>query len=1730
MRCVRFGLAFLAIILLPLAAAAFPPAGLERDAGAYRSRVQANRPPAEVPGQAAELRAALDTAVAEDRQADAVKLAERLIAVAPSDQEARLWLLLSGLWLQYQPPKPTPALQAAWLAYATASEQDVREAALARMADLFESQLDKPKEALDVLRRLAQDRPDDGDLAQRIARLRVVVGLQLERVRVDVESDSPRACFEFSDTLRDVPGRRYEDYVQVTPPVDLVAEASEQELCLEGFKHGASYRVTLREGLPASGDIVLRQTESHMVNVGDRAPSVAFRGDAFILPRKGPQTVPVTTVNVAGVAVKVYRINDRNVVPQLIDGRLFQPLNPYRARTLAENDGELVWQGDVEVESRRNAAVVTALPLEQALDGPKPGLYVLTARAVGVPSSNIPYTLATRWLMVSDLGLTSLSGADGVDVFVRALSTAEPLQGVPVDLVARNNADLGRVITDAQGRAHFGRTMTGGAGGRAPAAVMARSDDGSFAVLDLTRPAFDLTDRGVGGRDVPGPLDAYLYADRGVYRPGETVHVSVLLRDDQAAAVEGFPLTLRVRRPNGTVYRSQVAPSLAAGMSVLPLELNSSAPLGTWTVEALADPEASPVGRLQFQVEEFVPERLAVEVSGSAPALIPGKPFDLTVTGRFLYGPPAVGLGGSVQETVAADNDPYPQFKGYRFGLAQDRLAALSRTLPLPATDADGVSTLAITLPQLPDTSLPLKATFQVAVNEPGGRPTRESLTVPVRAHPYTIGIRPRFDDFRAAEGSDVAFDVIAVDADGNTIAEPGLVVDLIEETTVYQWYVRGGQYSYRTSLRNRSLRKGTLDVSAAKPAEQAFGALDYGRYRVEISDPKSGVATSVRFAVGWQVPAVAGDTPDKLTLAPEQTSYRVGDTARIRINPPFAGEALVTVATDRVVATRTLIVPAGGATVGLPVTADWGVGAYVTASVYRPPLPDRGHLPVRALGLVWLGVDPAERTLTVNLPDVTVARPRQALEVPVQVLGADGAPAEDAYVTLAAVDEGILQLTRFASPDPAAHYLGKRRLGVDIRDDYNRLITALTQPLGRIRQGGDQSLGASLPDVPLTIVSLFQGPVKVDAEGVARITLDIPDFNGELRLMAVAFDRRRVGSAAAPLTVRDPLVADMVLTRFLAPGDESRVTVSLHNVEAPAGEVRVAVSGEGAVRVADGERRVSLDQGARTSLIIPLSGVMPGRGVVHMAVSGPGGFAAERELALTVRSARPVLARYDARRLEPGAAADLGADLIAPYLEGTAEIRLTYSSGPPFDLAGLLAALDRYPYGCLEQLVSRGLPLLEVSDVERKVAAAGDDDATRKGRVDAAIGLVLDKQRYDGAFGLWSGNDAEEPWLTAYALEFLVRARDKGHTVPRAALTSGLNWLRDHAVDGGTGAADLASRAYAIYVLALAGVPTPGATRYFTDAFGGRLPTPLARGQLAAALYRLGDDARAAPLADLAVRRLARDFWYADYGSTERDAAALIRVLGDVDQLKGRLPALVDRLPAGKLTAENTNTQEQAWLVMAAATLMTSDAPLSLGVTGTTPAAGDPAFLLPTPAEMRAGVQVRNDGKGGIWQAVAVAGVPAEPLPAAREGLQIKRYFFDRRGEALNLDALRPGDVFVILLVGEATTKLTHQALVSHPLPAGWEIETARLDDAALEGMTWLGSVTPPKAVEARDDRYVAAVDLTPENATFRLAYLVRVVTPGTYELPGATIADMYRPHFFARQAMGQITIAPGD
>ncbi|MBN9557482.1 MAG: alpha-2-macroglobulin family protein [Alphaproteobacteria bacterium] len=1558
------------------------------------------------------------------------------------------------------------------------------------------------------------------------------------RVEIDTTKPQAEACLVFTRSLDESGKTHYQDYFSIEPKTAVAAHVAGQRLCLGGLDFNKTYQVALKLGLPAASGEKLKIAETVAVELRDKPALVRFSG-GIILPRENSDGVPVTTVNVAKLDLKVIRVGDR-LLSQLESGVLDQTaLYRWNEEQIADNQGSTVWTGSMDVASTRNESVVTLIPIDQVLKDRKPGAYVLIASDAAKKKDDEDYQpVAAQWVIDSDIGLTTFEGGSGLAVFARSYASAKPISGVKLSLVARNNNVLANAVTDDVGRANFAAGFFRGKGGDEPVAVMAYGDKQDFTFLDLRRPVFDLTDRGVGGRPAPGPVDAYLYTDRGVYRPGETVRAIAMLRDRLGAAADA-PLTLVARRPDGMeAARTTLAgAALKAGSAYWPVAIGKSAPHGRWQIAAYVDPKADPVGRVQFDVADFVPQRLKVTLTPEEKVLRPGATLDVRAETRVLYGAPASGLSGDAEARITKNPVPFAAYKGYSFGRVEDSFEDVLVALNVPQTNAQGVTQVSGQIGELADTTLPLKAVVRVSIHEPGGRTTDRTMEIPIRTADVMLAIRPAFVGDSVAENTKAGFEVIAVNGDGARIARGNLHYNWTREETNYQWYQDQGQWKYQAVTRDRLITSGEFSVSAGAPAKLAQ-AMAWGRYRLTITDPQSGASASYRYYSGWAANA-AGDRPDRIPVAADKPAYKVGETAHITIKPPSDGRALVVVASDRIYSSQLIRSPAAGATIDIPVSADWGAGAYVLVTHYRGLSEANAREPVRAIGVVWLGIDNSARTLGIQMAVPKKISPRQKISIPVTVTGL--AAGESAYVTLSAVDEGILQLTEFQSPDPAGYYFGKRRLGVGMRDDYGRLIKPEKGAIGSLREGGDRFGGRPLAVVPTRTVALFSGLVTVGPGGKATIPADVPDFNGELRLMAVAFTADKMGHADRALTVRDPVVADLVLPRFLAPGDHAAAALNLDNVEGKPGSYSVSLSTTGPAGFDGHGRNVTLSRalkaGERALVPVALEGNGIGIAKVALTLTGPG-LKITHSWPIEVRSPQRDVAREEVARLGAGETYKATSALVRDLVPSTAHAALAVTATAPGygNVAGQLRWLDKYPYGCLEQTVSRAMPLLYFNDVAASAGIAGD--SALRGRIQDAVDSVLDMQNYSGDFGMWGAGGTADAWVSVFALDFLTQAKDKNYTVPAEALRRGAQWLR------GTASSDSgndAVRAYAFYVLAEQAGLNLSDLRYFSDTRGPEMKTAIAAALTGAAAAQAGDNSRATVnfrrARDLLMAAKPAAYGHSDYGSLTRDLAATT-ALAIENGAADLVPALLTKSRDVDMRLQDTTTQEKAWILRAAYALSKQKVPLSIAVNGKPAAESAGAVRLsPSLAQLNAGISLLNQGGAPVWRTSSATGAPVSPLPARADGLSLTKTVWTMAGQPADLANLKQNQRVIVVLSGRMENNLLRQIGVIDLLPAGLEIEMPLKGDDA-KAYSFLSTLTDLSMTDVRDDRFVAALTLgwpaddrwsrKVEHPEFHIAYIARAVTAGRFVMPAATAEDMYAPGVAARTRMGTVTISP--
>jgi hypothetical protein len=1722
-----------AILVLGLTAAGAADKPFKRDEladSAVKLEAQIKSEAGPVAKSATTLRGDADAAFRRSDFRVGLQILGQIAATTPEDSAN--WLKLAKTIFQIRSTSSSEqtflyerAATAAYIAYQRAGNQAEEADALAVLGRaMSERKLWRP--ALDSLR-LSLDLREVADVRGQYEKMRDQHGFRLLDYSVDSDGASPRACFQFSEDLA-----KRVDFAPFVAQAgnDKPALTSEgKQLCIDGLKHGERYNINLRAGLPSTVKESLPKSAEFNIYVRDRKPFVRFTGRAYVLPRTGQRGIPLVSVNTPAVNVNVFRIGDRNLINTVVDSDFQKTLSSYQLSSLGDERGVKVWTGELATATTLNQDVVTAFPVDQALGELQPGVYVMTAAPKGPgSSSDDDGTLATQWFIVSDMGLSAFSGNDGIHVFVNSLATTQAVSKAEVRLVARNNEILATRKTDDAGHVLFEAGLARGEGGLSPALLTVTSDKADYAFLSLKTNAFDLTDRGVAGRAVPAGADAFVYAERGVYRSNETVYLTALLRDGQGNAMAGGPLTLVIERPDGVEFRRAQLPDQGAGGRSMAVALNSAVPTGTWRVRAFTDPKGTSAGETTFMVEDYIPERIEFDVTAKEKAIKVDAPVELKVAGKFLYGAPASGLQLEGDMLVAPAASGRPGYPGYQFGVADEETASNERTPieNLPEADANGVATFPVSLAKAPTSTRPQEAQIFIRMVETGGRAVERKLVLPIAPQAALIGVKPLFADKSVAEGDKAEFDVIFVGADGKPLPRDGLRYELLKMESRYQWYRQNSSWEYEAVKSSKRVADGDLTLTADKAARLSL-APEPGRYRLDVKSVEAdGPVTSVQFDVGWYSDGSA-DTPDLLETSIDKPEYASGDTMTVSVNARTAGKLTINVLGDRLLTTQIVDVKEGTRQVKLTVGKDWGTGAYVLATLRRPLDAAAQRMPGRAIGLKWFGIDKKTRTLQVALSPPPLVRPGTALKIPVKLGGLN--PGEDAKVVVAAVDVGILNLTNYKPPAPDDYYLGQRRLTAEVRDLYGQLIDGMQGTRGQIRTGGD-SAGAELQGSPPTQkpLALYSGIVTVGADGNAEINFDIPEFAGTARVMAVAWTATKLGRATIDVTVRDPVVLTATLPRFLLNGDKGTMSFDLDNVEGAPGDYSISVKTSGPVKVTGNPTTtVKLAAKQRTSMALALDAAGAGAANLDVDIKGPNGLTLARHYALDVKAATQVLARRSIRTLAKGESLTLTPDMFGDLVPGTGGVSLSVGLSTALDAATILKALDRYPYGCSEQITSRAMPLLYVNDLAAGAQLAMDTAVDQ--RIKDAIERLLARQGSNGSFGLWSAG-GDDAWLDAYVTDFLTRAREKGFAVPDALFKNALDRIRNAVVNAAEpekdGGRDLA---YGLYVLARNGAAPIGDLRYLADTKLSNLATPIAKSQLAAALALVGDKTRAERVYGAALDALAPkptlEFGRTDYGSALRDAAALVSLASEGNAPRATLTQAVQRVEVARGLSPYTSTQENAWLVLAARAL--SKETLSLDIDGT---AAKSAVYRSYKAEAIAGkpVKITNTGDAPLQAVVSVSGSPVTPEPAASNGFKIERSFFTLDGKPADVGKAKQNDRFaVVLKITEAKPEYGH-IMVADYLPAGLEIDNPNLVSSGDSGtLDWIEDGEEPEHTEFRDDRFTAAIDrASDDKSVFTVAYVVRAVSPGKYVLPQAYVEDMYNPSRYGRTGTGTVEV----
>ena len=1519
-----------------------------------------------------------------------------------------------------------------------------------------------------------------------------------------------------------------------------------KELRLRHLEPNRDLVVSVERDLTALNKAAFGRAYEKTITTRDVQPSVGFASRGSLLPGKVVEGLPVMALNVNDVDVNFFRVKPESLAAFVSQWEYRNALSNWESDNLLKM-ADLVYTGRFDLNPARNTREKRLLPLGDIKPLQQAGVYIAVMNQAGHYNYSNPATLFT----LSDIGVSAHRYHNRLDIFTQSLENGGAQQGVEVALLDEKGQTLAQAASDAQGHVQLENSQQ--------AALLLARKDGQTTLLDLKLPALDLAEFAIAG--APGySKQFFMFGPRDLYRPGETVILNGLLRDSDGKTLPDQPVKLEVVKPDGQVLRTVVSQP-ENGLYRFTYPLDSGAPTGMWHIRANTGDNQPRMW--DFHVEDFMPERMALNLSAQKTPLAPSEEVTFSVVGYYLYGAPANGNTLQGQLFLRPQREAVQALPGFQFGdIAEENLSRSLDEVQL-TLDENGRGDVSANS-QWQEAHSPLQVILQASLLESGGRPVTRRAEQAIWPADTLPGIRPQFAskavyDYRTDatvnqpivdEGGNAAFDIVYADAQGNKKAASGLQVRLIRERRDYYWNWSESE-GWQSQFDQKDLVEGeqTLDLSADETGKVSF-PVDWGSYRLEVKAPNDAIS-SVRFWAGysWQDNSDGSGAarPDRVTLKLDKPTYRPGDTIKLHVAAPVAGKGYAMVeSSDGPLWWQEIDVPAEGLDLSIPVDKAWNRhDLYLSALVVRPGDKSRSATPKRAVGLLHLPLGDENRRLDLTLESPAKMRPNQPLTVNVKASAKHGETPKQINVLLSAVDSGVLNITDYVTPDPWQAFFGQKRYGADIYDIYGQVIEGQGR-LATLRFGGDGDelkRGGKPPVNHVNIVAQQALPVTLNEQGEGSVTLPIGDFNGELRVMAQAWTAEDFGSSESKVIVAAPVIAELNQPRFMAGGDTSRLTLDVTNLTDKPQTLTIELAASGLLElVSQQPAPVNLAPGVRTTLFIPVRAKEGfGEGELQATLTGlnlPGETlpAQHKQWTIGVRPAWPAQTVNSGTVLQAGETWHAPAQNLENFSPVTLQGQLLLSGKPPLNLARYIRELKAYPYGCLEQTASGLFPSLYTNAAQLKaLGIAGDTDEKRRAAVDTGISRMLQMQRDNGGFALWDNNGPEEYWLTAYAMDFLVRAGEQGYSVPADAINRGNERLLRYLQDPGmmsvrysddTQASKFAVQAYAGLVLARQQKAPLGALREIWERRS-QAASGLPLLQLGIALKNMGDAGRSEQALTLALNTPRRDAqqWMADYGSPLRDNALMLSLLEENKLQPEAQNTLLTTLSEQAFGQRWLSTQESNALFLAARTLQdlpgTWQAQTSLA---DQPLTGDKAQTRNLDVDRLSALQVTNSGDQPLWLRLDSSGYPqTAPVPASNV-LHIERQILGTDGQSKSLSSLRSGELVLVWLEVKASQNVP-DTLVVDLLPAGLELEnqnlansSASLQDSGSEVQNLLNQMQQAdiQHMEFRDDRFVAAVAVN-QGQPVTLVYLARAVTPGTYQVSVPQVESMYVPQWRA-------------
>ncbi len=1580
---------------------------------------------------------------------------------------------------------------------------------------------------------------------ERTAEIRPLGDLGVVEVAIQNQETEPRLAVKFSDPLKQ--GVDLGAYLRVEPHIDLKVSVLGNTLLVSGpFRRETAYTLVVRHGLPSRWDTAMKEDFSRLVQFSDLKPQLSFSQTGSLLPASSKGSIAFRTLNLRQVTARVTRVFESNLGQFLQDEGLAATIDHRWFGGQLNRVGVEVASAELDIGETRNTWIQSTLDLSPLLAGHERGLYVVTLSFAkdqmlfdcdekqSHPYYDHPcgdgyaynFGRAARPLMVSDIGLLAKRTTDRLIVAATHLETAEPLANVELTLFSYQNQAIARGRTNGRGVAELETTEDGfyleGAWRGQRTAL-------KFSESQLSSSGFDVG----GATGSAAPTRAFIYTDRGVYRPGDEIHLAAIVRNQDGGFPDDHPMMLKIRNPKNQVVHTELDRQGLAGHYAFRVATDADDPTGRWFADLYNGDTL--LGSHPLRVEMVAPNRLKVRLD-LPEKLGPGTDeVAIGLDSSYLFGAPASGLRGTLEIVTRGTEKTFAAYPDYTFTHPARFLTATTERLFDGPLDSDGHAGIDWKPPALTDVPSALTATLTARVFEPGGRPTTEAVALPVDPYGAYVGLRQPANTWTALN-QPLPLTVVLVDAGGKPIRDRELEIAVYANERNWWWEYRSFddyRRRFKSDVQTRLVDR--LEVTtASQPVTVAITPTHHGQVLIEVRDPKGGhIAGTFVWVSSWGSSSGPLEAGTQLEIEVDRENYHPGDTARVTVKTPSAGIAFVSLEkAGEVLSHHWQPLEDEQTTIEFDITEKMLPNVYLHVTAIQPHAQTANDRPLRLYGVVPLAVEKASTRLPVQVNAPSELKPLQPFEVEVKV------PRDRiSTVTVAVVDEGLLDLTSFETPNPWAFFFAKERLSVASFDVYGSVIGAIWGSIDRrFEIGGDEDSYRKGQAGPVKArrfppVALVSEPVRTDGSGSARFSFTMPHYMGAVRVMAVAASGPSYGSAEASIPVREKLVVLPSLPRVAGPGETFDMPVTIFATADGIGETAVAVETTGPLAVT-GPNRATVDLGAigEKDLVFTLAATRAAGTATVRVTATAGGAEAFASTELAVRPINPTIS--SSKELAIAAGESSGFTIPELGLPGTRRASVRLSPVPGITFGHRLEYLIRYPYGCMEQTMSAVFPQLYLKNIFESVDV--DREASRiDANIDAGIQRLQRFRTPDGGFGYWPGATNPDEWSTNYGGHFLLEASRRGYHVPSDLIDGWKSFQRRVAARE---SGDLPTRSYRLYLLALAGEPMIGAMNLLAEERLDEMNN-LSKWLLAAAYQLSGMEEAALRVLALATTEVQpyRELG-GTFGSATRDHAMMLYLATKLDRPQLALDLYHELVPIlggrGYLS-----THSAGYALLAVGNYLDSTRRSDTEVRGRLTVAGKGgldrkfarsggAVTIDLTEQTGREITIESASEAPIFAAFEWQGIPVEgPTEPEARNLSLDVRWLDEDGAEIDPRSLAQGTLFwghfrVASKFGEPLENLALTQIV----PSGWEIDATRLRDEQTPD--WARGFTLGRATytDIRDDRVMWFFDLGSQPVDFMVKLMV--VTRGEFVLAPSLVEAMYDNDFRALVPGGRVEV----